>query len=110
MGEPFTGTAKATDHLVGAQQHVVLAADALDFRPVAFRREDHAARALERLGHKACDILCAQLEDFLFQLQGAAAAELGRRQLATLGVPVRLVDVCHIRNQPAHLMHELHAP
>ncbi|MNS65894.1 hypothetical protein D3C72_990850 [compost metagenome] len=42
-------------------------------------------------------------------MQGAAAAELGRGQLAALGVPVRFVDVRHIRDQPAHFVHELHA-
>ncbi|MNH19040.1 hypothetical protein D3C79_787640 [compost metagenome] len=108
MGEPFAGAAKATDHLIGAQQHVVLAADTLDFRPVAFRREDHAAGPLEGFGNEAGNVLGTQFEDLFLQLQGAAAAELGRGQFTALGVPVRFVDVCHIRNQPAHVVHELH--
>ncbi len=109
VGEPLAGTAEAADHFVGAQQHVVLTADALDFRPVAFRREDHAASALERLGDKAGDVVGAQFENLLFQLQRAATAELGRGQVTAGGEEVGFVDVCDVRDQAAHLVHELHA-
>ena len=109
VGEPFAGAAKAANHFVGAQQHVVLPADALNFRPVTFWREDHPARALEGFGDKTGDVLGTQLEDFRLQLQGAAAAEFRRGQVAALGVPVGFVDVGDVRDHAAHLVHKTHA-
>ncbi|MNE16868.1 hypothetical protein D3C80_1098270 [compost metagenome] len=109
VGEPFAGATEAADNLIGAQQHIVLAADALDFRPVAFRREDHAAGALERFGDKARDLVSTQFEDLRFQLLRRAQTEFCRSQVAFVGEEVRLVDVLDVRNHAAHFVHELHA-
>ena len=108
--KPFTGSAKAANHLIGAQQHVVFAANALNLRPVALRREDHPARPLERFGDKARDVLRAELQDLLFQLAGAAQAKLLRRQVAAVHIPVGLINMRHVGNHPPHGMHGFHAP
>ena len=47
--EPIAGAAKAADHFVYMEQYIVLLADALDFRPVGFRRNDKTAGTLHRL-------------------------------------------------------------
>ena len=39
MREPFAGATETTNHFVGTQQHVVFAADALNFRPVTLPAE-----------------------------------------------------------------------
>ncbi|MCY1280739.1 hypothetical protein D9M70_295310 [compost metagenome] len=109
VGHPLAGAAEAADHFVGAQQHVVLAADALDFRPVAFRREDHAAGALEGFGDECGDVLGTQFEDLLLQLARGAQTELLGGQVSAVGEVVRLVDVGDVRQHAAHLVHELHA-
>ncbi|MCY1174656.1 hypothetical protein D9M73_148650 [compost metagenome] len=106
---PLAGAAEAADHFVGAQQYIVLAADALDFRPVAFRREDHPAGALEGFGDEACDLVRTQFENFRFQLLCRTQTEFGWRQVALVSEEVRLVDVLDVRNHAAHFVHEFHA-
>ena len=109
MGKPLTCTTETANHFISAQQHIVLATDTLDLWPVAFWRKNHAAGALERFSDKTGDVLRAQLQNLFFQLQGAAPPELGRGQVTTLGVPIRLVNVRDVRDQAAHFMHEFHA-
>ena len=53
--EHVAGAAEAADHLVGDEQHVVLAQHLLDLREIARRRHDHAARAHHRLGDEGGD-------------------------------------------------------
>src|SRR6202008_1624516 len=67
--EPPAGAAESADHLVRDQQDPVFAADALDLRPVAGRRDDHAARALDRFADEGRD---PPGPDFLVYLLGPA--------------------------------------
>ncbi|NEO28510.1 MAG: primosomal protein N', partial [Kamptonema sp. SIO4C4] len=66
--EPVAQPAEAADHLVGHQQHIVAPADLLHPRPVALRRDDHAAGALDGLADEGGDAVGAQLHDTAAQL------------------------------------------
>ena len=90
---PAAGPAEAADHLVGDQQHVVLAADALDLLPVALRRHDHAARTLDRLADERGDVVGPELEDALFQAARGLLAMGLRREVAAMRIPVGRLDV-----------------
>ena len=108
--EPLAGAAETADHLVGDQQDPVLAADALDLRPVGRRRHDHAARALHRLADEGGDALRADLLDLLREPARGAQAVFLRRQVDAVLVPVRLLDVHDVRDRQAALrMHGGHA-
>ena len=48
--EPGAEAAETADDLVGNQQNLVPATDGGDLRPVAFRRDDDTAGALDRFG------------------------------------------------------------
>ncbi|CAM2138111.1 hypothetical protein PT2222_100124 [Paraburkholderia tropica] len=111
MREPFARAAETADHFVGAQQNVVLAADALDFRPVGRRREDHAARALERLADEGGHVLRAHFENLRFELPGAREAEfLGRHVALGFAVEIRLIDMNDVLDLRRHLLvHIAHA-
>src|SRR5580693_6812633 len=108
--EPAAEPAEAADHLVADQQNPVLAADGLDARPIALRRDDDAAGALHRLADEGRDILRADLEDAVFHRLSGALAE-GRRILAeALVEAVRLHHVLDARHPGAALdVHVLHA-
>ncbi|VBJ00879.1 Uncharacterised protein [Burkholderia pseudomallei] len=109
--EPFAGAPEAADHFVGDEQHVVLAADPLDLRPVRRRRKDHAARSLERLADEGRDVLRAELENLRFELSRALEAErLGRLPLARFAEVIGLIDVDDVLDLRGHLLvHVAHA-
>ncbi len=75
MREPFARAAESADHFVSDQQHVVLAAYALNLAPVIRRRKDHAARSLKRLTDKRGHIFRTEFEDLRFQLPRAFQTE-----------------------------------
>jgi len=83
--KPVSGAARSPQiHLVGDQQDAVLVADALDLGPVGFRRDDHAARALDRLADERRDAVGAEFLDLLIEGTRDLQPELGRRQVAAV--------------------------
>ena len=108
--EPFAGAPEAADHLVGDQQDVMLAADALDLRPIGRGRDDHAAGALDRLGDEGGDLVRADLLDRALELARRPQAEFLGRRVAALAIPIGLRDMDDARDRQAALrMHRLHA-
>ena len=108
--EPFAGTAEAADHLVGDQQHVVLAADALDLGPVGHRRDVHADGAHDGLADEGGHALRPQFQDFLLQPARRDQAVFLLGQVAAVGEPERRIDVVDVGDrQTALLVHALHA-
>ena len=91
--EPVAGPTEAADHLIGDQKDLVRVADPLDFGPIAFGRYDNAAGALHGFGNERGDLVFAQFGYRGFKLAGAGKAEVLRIAVATLGVPVGLVDM-----------------
>jgi hypothetical protein len=85
-------------------------ADALDLGPIAFGRDDDAARALNGFGDKGRDPVFAQMRDHLFQLACARDAKGFGRHVAAFGIPMRLIDMHDIGDRQAALfMHRRHA-
>ena len=110
MSEPFAAAAEAADDFVGAQQHIVLTADALDFGPITGRRINHAAGTLERFGDKRGNIFGAQFQQPGFQLLRCLQAEFKLGEMAPVAEPVWFADEADIGNrQAAEFMHHLHA-
>ena len=72
----ITAATEAGYHFVGDQQHVVLPADPLYFRPVAARRHDHASGCLHRLTDKGADLVRPDAQNLLFQGAGGANTEI----------------------------------
>ena len=108
--EPVAGAAKAGDHLVRDQKDFVFVADALDFGPVAVRRDDHAACALNGFGDEGRDVFLAQFEDLGLQLARALKPEVFGAVIAPFQIPMRLVDMVDAGNGQAALgMHPRHA-
>nr|GFD20810.1 hypothetical protein [Tanacetum cinerariifolium] len=98
------------NHLIGDEQDVVFGEDLFDLRPVGVRRNDHTARALDRLGDERADVVFANFENFLFQLFGRPDAERVRGHVTAFTKPVRLRDVDDARDrQVALFMHVRHA-
>ncbi|MNQ47493.1 hypothetical protein D3C85_613380 [compost metagenome] len=107
--EPLAGAPEAADHLVDDEQDGVFGEDLAHLRPVAVRRDDHPAGALDRLGDEGGDILLADLEDLLLQLVRGPLAEGLRIHRAAFAVPVGLGDVLDAGDrQVALLVHRLH--
>ena len=73
------GAAKAADHFIGDQQDIVFPADALDFRPVIHRRNEHAGRALDRFTDKSGNAMRAEFQNFSFQFLCALQSEFFQR-------------------------------
>ena len=82
--EHLAGAAEAADDLVGDQQDVVLLEDRGDRGPVAVRRHDHSAGALDRLADHGGDGVGAFARDRLLELVRELGDELvlarGRRR------------------------------
>jgi hypothetical protein len=76
--EPLAETAEGGYDLVGHQQDAVFVADALDLRPVGFRRDDDAARSLDRLTDEGRYLVGTEFFDFLLQQAGLLQAEFLR--------------------------------
>ena len=107
--EPGPKPAETADHLIRDQQHVVFPADALNFRPVAFRRHDQAAGALDRFPDKRGHPVRAQRVDFLFQPARARGPEFLRGHIVPVPVPVGRGDMPDAGyRQAALLVHRLH--
>ena len=66
-GKPFTRAAKAGDHFVGDEEYFVLVTDGADGGEVVVRRDDDAARALDRLGDECADGFRTFGQDGFFQ-------------------------------------------
>ena len=77
-GQHVTHASEGGDHLVGDQQHVVLAKHCLDGFPVARRWRQDAAGADHRLGDEGADCFGAFLQDEPLQFIGAALREGAR--------------------------------
>ncbi len=77
------GAPEPADHLVGDEQHVVLAQHRLDLLEVRPRRDDHAAGAHDRLGPHRRHRVRPLGQDHLLQFLGAAR---GKRLLALAGI------------------------
>ena len=108
--EPGAEAAEAADHLVQREQHPEALAHAAHLGPVALRRHDHAAGALDRLGDERGHALGPERLD--------ARREPARRlQPERLAVhvpaerePVRALDVLDVRHRAAELsVHRRHA-
>ena len=80
-GQHMTHASEGGDHLVGDQQHVVLAKHALDGFPVARRWRQYAARADDRLSNESANGFGAFLQDEPLQFVGAALREGARVDL-----------------------------
>src|SRR5690606_20491155 len=81
-----------------------------DLRPVAGRRDDHAAGPLDRLGDEGSHLVLADFENLLLQLLRDAHAELFRIQRTTFAEPVGLVDMLDAGNRTVALaVHGFHA-
>ena len=111
---PVAGAPEAADHFIGDQQHVVFFADALNFRPIGFRWNDHAACALHRLTDERCDFIGTNIENRVLQPRCGLKSEFVRAQFrkmcATNLKPVRLLDMRDVGDrQSALLMHAFHA-
>src|SRR6185295_3652623 len=110
--EPLPGAPETADHLVRRKEDAVFVDDALDFGPVSFGWNDQAARALHRLADEGRDPVRADFLDLLRQLARAPESELGRREVASLAEPVRLVDVDDAGDGAVRtelLVHRLHS-
>ena len=99
--EPLAGATEAGDDLVGDEQDAVLVADALDLGPVGVRGDDHAAGSLHGLADEGGDAPRPDLLDPVGELARGAQPELGRRQLAAVLEPVRLVHARCRNRQPS---------
>jgi hypothetical protein len=77
--EPATGAAEAADHFIGDQQDAVLVDDPLDLRPISRRRNNDAARALDRLADERGNLVRADLQNLFFERAGRDQPELIRR-------------------------------
>ena len=108
--EPAARAAESADHFVRDQEDPVLAADALDLRPVSRRRDDHAARALDRLADEGGDPLRSDFLDLLRKAARRAKPVFLRAHVDAVFEPVRLLDVDDAGDrQSALCMHRLHA-
>ena len=110
--EPLPRAAETADHLVGHQQYVMTAADALDFRPVAGWRNDDATGPLDRLPHKGRHPVGSGFEDFFLDPARSPQAErLFCFTVQTMLQEPRLLDVHDIGHRQVTLrMHCRHAP
>ena len=93
--EPCTEATEAANHFVRNNQHAVFIANALDFRPVGFRWNDDAARALHRFADKGGHFVRPDFEDFFFEPAGSDDAEFvfGYAQFHAVFTVVRLFNV-----------------
>ena len=92
------------------EQDVALLADALDLGPIGLGRDDDTAGALDRLGDEGGDLALADLVDAALQFARRPQAELLRRLVAALGIPIGLGDMDDAGDRQAALfMHRLHA-
>ena len=104
---------ETADDLVGDEQDVVLLQDRLDLVEICGRRQQHAARAHDRLGDEGRDRLRPFLLDQRLQARGHAAGELllalaGLAEAVVVGavgmddVGDRQVEILVDRRQPGH--------
>ena len=108
--EPAAGAAEAGDHFVDDEQDSVFFADAPHFGPIARRRHDDAARALNRFADERSDFVGANGFDPPLEVARAFDAELFGGQVAAIFEVVRLRDVLDARDrQAALLVHVRHA-
>ena len=108
--KPVSCAAEPGDHLVDDEQDSVLRADATNFRPVARRRHDDAARTLDRFADERRDVGGANGFDPPLEITRALDAELIRGEIAAIVEVVRLRDVLDARNrQTTLLVHVRHA-
>ena len=57
--EPFAGATEAADHFVSDKKNLTLGADATDFGPIGFRRNDHTTGALNGFRDKSGNAVLA---------------------------------------------------
>src|SRR6185369_8949959 len=108
--EPVAGAAKTADDLVADEQDAVLGADALDLGPVAGRRHDHAAGALDRLADEGRDLVGADFQDPGLEPARRDPAEVVAAHRPAVFGPVRLFDVADPGDRQAALrVHAAHA-
>ncbi len=108
--EPGAEAAESGDDLVDDQQDAALGADALDLRPIAVRRDDYAAGALDGFGDEGGDVALADFVDLALERLRGLAAELGRIHVGCAAEVVGLFDVLDAGDREVALgMHGLHA-
>ena len=93
MTPHITGPAKAANNLVTYQQDPIFTADGFDLRPVIRRRNDYAARTLDRFTDKGSDIFRSDFNNFVFDSLSADGAEIFGRHVAAFIVPIWLPNM-----------------
>ena len=94
----FSGSAKAGDHLVRYQQHIILIANLPDAGKIIILRNDNTAGTLNRFGNKHGHCIGAFLQNFLLKFIG------GRNALAfgVLGCLVQIGIRARDMNKPRY--------
>ena len=109
-GEPLAEAPEPGDHLVGDERDAVAVGDRSQPGPVALRRQQRAARVLDRLGDDHRDCIRACLDDRALHLLEQLRAMGGRIVLQLVPVRVRVRDPDdRDRRRPERLLHRPHA-
>ncbi len=108
--KPLTRATKTTNNFIGHQENLIALTYGADLRPISLRRNNHAACTLYRLCNKSRNSMLAQFFYFLLKLARNFFPKFFRREIASLEIPERLINVNNIRDgQPALRVHCCHA-